>query len=80
MVHDDEPRTKGRAYLYFWPGGLTERASIEIRIGASDEDGDTLTLVVSPLTGKVTVKNGPVALTIPTDDHQASDRQDNGAF
>jgi general secretion pathway protein H len=22
-AHDDSPRTAGRAYLYFWPGGLT---------------------------------------------------------
>jgi general secretion pathway protein H len=78
--HDDAPRTSGRAYLYFWPGGLTERASIQVRVGTSDEDGDTLTLLVSPLTGKVTVRNGPVALVIPQDDKEASDRQDNGAF
>ncbi|HEY2517601.1 MAG TPA: prepilin-type N-terminal cleavage/methylation domain-containing protein [Polyangiaceae bacterium] len=78
--HDDQPHTSGRAYLYFWPGGLTERASIQLRIGDSEDDSDTLTLLVSPLTGKVTVKNGPVALVIPTDDREASERQDNGAF
>jgi general secretion pathway protein H len=77
-AHDDTPRTSGRAYLYFWPGGLTERASIQIRIGQSDEDYQTLTLLVSPLTGKVTVKGGAVELTLPTDDTQASDRQDTG--
>jgi general secretion pathway protein H len=77
-AHDDTARTSGRAYLYFWPGGLTERASIQIRIGDSDEDYQTLTLLVSPLTGKVTVKGGPVELTLPTDDTQASDRQDTG--
>ena len=77
-AHDDTVRTSGRAYLYFWPGGLTERASIQIRIGDSDEDYQTLTLLVSPLTGKVTVKGGPVELTLPTDDTQASDRQDTG--
>jgi general secretion pathway protein H len=79
-AHDDDARTKGRAYLYFWPGGLTERASIQIRLGQSTEDGDTLTLEVSPLTGKVTVKNGPVALVLPTNDKEASEREDNGAF
>ena len=79
-LHDDAARTEGRAYLYFWPGGLTERSSIQLRIGDSEEDGDTLSLVVSPLTGKVTVKNGPSALDIPLDDRSASDRQDNGAF
>jgi general secretion pathway protein H len=77
-AHDDAARTSGRAYLYFWPGGLTERASIQIRIGDSEEDYQTLTLLVSPLTGKVTVKGGPVELTLPTDDTQASDRQDTG--
>jgi general secretion pathway protein H len=79
-VHDDEPRTSGRAYLYFWPGGLTERSSIQLRIGKSEEDGDTLSLIVSPLTGKVSVKNGPIALVIPTNDKEASERDDNGAF
>ncbi len=77
-AHDDAARTSGRAYLYFWPGGLTERASIQIRIGQSDEDYQMLTLLVSPLTGKVTVKGGPVDLVLPTDDTQASDRQDTG--
>jgi general secretion pathway protein H len=77
-AHDDSARTEGRAYLYFWPGGLTERASIQLRIGESEEDYQTLTLLVSPLTGKVTVKGGPVELEMPTNDTQASDRQDNG--
>jgi general secretion pathway protein H len=75
-AHDDEPKTAGRAYLYFWPGGLTERASIQLRIGDSEDESDTLTLVVAPLTGKVTVKAGPVALVKPTDDAEASDRSD----
>ena len=79
-AHDDLPREKGRAYLYFWPGGLTERAAIQVRIGESLDDGDTLTLVPAPLTGKVTVKNGAVALVVPTDDKSASEREDNGAW
>jgi general secretion pathway protein H len=79
-THDDQPREKGRGYLYFWPGGLTERASIQIRVGESPDDSDTLSLEVSPLTGKTSVKNGPVALVIPIDDKEASERDDNGAF
>jgi general secretion pathway protein H len=67
--HDDAPRTSGRAYLYFWPGGLTERASIQIQI---DED-TILSLEVAPLTGKVTVKAGAVDLEIPTDDDRVTD-------
>jgi general secretion pathway protein H len=77
-AHDDAPRTKGRAYLYFWPGGLTERASIQVRVKKSDSDGDTMTLLVAPMTGKVTVKNGPVAMPAPIDEKEASDREDNG--
>jgi general secretion pathway protein H len=77
-AHDDAPRTSGRAYLYFWPGGLTERASIQLRVGDSVESGDTLSLMVAPLTGKVTVKNGPVALVIPHDDKESSEREDTG--
>jgi general secretion pathway protein H len=76
--HDEVPRTSGRAYLYFWPGGMTERASIQLRIGDSAEDYQTLTLLVSPLTGKVSMKGGPVELEIPTDDEHASDREDTG--
>jgi general secretion pathway protein H len=77
-THDDAARTSGRAYLYFWPGGRTERAAIQLRIGDSASDDQTLTLVVSPLTGKVAVKNGAIDLQIPTDDNQASDREDTG--
>jgi len=77
-AHDDAPRTSGRAYLYFWPGGHTERSSIQLRIGDSEEEGRTLTLVVSPLTGKVKAKPGPVELEVPTDDAHASEREDTG--
>jgi general secretion pathway protein H len=77
-THDDAPRKSGRAYLYFWPGGRTERASIEIRIGDAEEDARTLTVLVSPLTGKVVVKGGAAELEVPTDDDHASDRQDTG--
>jgi general secretion pathway protein H len=79
-LHDDEPHTKGRAYIYFWPGGQTERAAIQLAPAASTYDNDTLTLMIAPLTGKVTIKNGPVALVIPRDDLEASERRDRGAF
>lgn len=83
-THDDTERTGDRAYLYFWPGGQTERASIQLCIEKHEgdkaycEDDDTLTLLVAPLTGSVTVKNGSVALTVPKDDGEASDREDRG--
>jgi hypothetical protein len=37
-----------------------------------------MTLLVAPLTGKVTVKGGAVELKLPTDDTTASDRLDTG--
>jgi general secretion pathway protein H len=78
--HDDAPRISGRAYLYFWSGGQTELANIQVRIGHSTDDGDTLTLAVAPLTGKVTVKNGPIAFVLPVDDRASSERDEKGAF
>ena len=75
--HDDAARTSGRAYLYFWPGGRTETASIQLRIGDSDDDQQTVSVLVAPLTGKVSVKTGPTDLKLPTDDATASDRKDS---
>lgn len=87
-AHDDEPRTTGRAYLYFWPGGRTERASIQLfpcgktaeeRSRCGVDDAVTMTLEVSPLTGKVTVKDGAQELAKPPgSDEEASERTDNG--
>ncbi|MGH7293407.1 MAG: pilus assembly FimT family protein [Polyangiaceae bacterium] len=74
--HDDTARTSGRAYLYFWPGGRTERASIQLRIGDSGDEDNIVSILVSPLTGKVTVKSGVAELVLPTDDNSASDRRD----
>lgn len=76
--HDDEARTEGRAYLYFWPGGRTERASIQLVVGERDDDARTLTLMVSPLTGKVTIKEGAVELPKVDGDTPTSEREDKG--
>jgi len=76
--HQDDVVTKGRAYLYFWPGGQTERAAIQLRISGSDADQDVMTLLVSPLTGKATFKKGKVSMPRPRDDAEESERQDTG--
>lgn len=60
--HDSQPREKGRAYLYFWPGGGTERAAIQL-IREGDDEG--LTVLVSPLTGRARIERGPVDLETP---------------
>jgi len=76
--HQDDPVQQGRAYLYFWPGGQTERAAIQLRIASSDADKDVMTLIVSPLTGKVELRKGRVAMPRPRDDIEESERQDTG--
>jgi len=78
--HDEEPRKDGRAYIYFWPGGQTERASIQLKVGEANEEKDAITLMVAPLTGKVTVKDGAVALPKPSDERGLNEREDPGAF
>jgi general secretion pathway protein H len=77
-AHDDAQRTAGRAYLYFWHGGQTERGVVQLRIGPQDDDDHTLSLVISPLTGKVTVKPGNVPLKLPENASEASEREAPG--
>lgn len=48
----DEPLTQGRAYLYFYPEGMGERAIIHLSDG-----GAVYSLVAHPLTGRVQVVN-----------------------
>lgn len=79
-AHDDAPRTEGRAYLYFWPGGQTERSSIALRVGESTEEDSMLSLLVAPLTGKTRVVAGAAALATPKDDAEASEREAPGGF
>ena len=66
--HDEDPVTSGRAYLYFWPGGVTERGHVQLkRQGA--EGG--LTVTVSSLTGRATIVKGLVDLPEPRSDEEA---------
>jgi general secretion pathway protein H len=53
--HDEEARVDGRAYLYFWPGGSTERAVIQL---AREGDSDGLSVLVSGLTGRARIERG----------------------
>jgi general secretion pathway protein H len=47
----DQPVTQGRAYLYFYPEGRTERAIVHL----SDAFDGVYSLVVHPLTGRVQI-------------------------
>jgi general secretion pathway protein H len=53
VSHQEEHYTAGTAYLYFWPTGQTENASIQLAQG-----DDLYTLLVSPLTGRVRIVAG----------------------
>jgi general secretion pathway protein H len=55
VQHQAERYTAGKAYLYFWPSGLTEVAAIHL--GQGD---DVNTLLVSPLSGRVRILPGRV--------------------
>jgi general secretion pathway protein H len=48
-----EPYTSGKAYLYFFPDGHTERAVLRLTDG-----DDFYSLIIHPLTGRVEVKPG----------------------
>ena len=61
--HDDEPITEGRAYIYFWPGGTTERAIVQLK--KKGDKGPALTVVLSPLTGRAKVETGEVDFPEP---------------
>ena len=55
ISHQPERYLAGKAFLYFWPSGLTETASIQLAQG-----DDVNTLLVEPLTGKVRIASGRV--------------------
>lgn len=61
VAHQREKYVKGRAFLYFFPQGHTERAQISVSSG----HGDVYTLAVSPLNGKVKVVDSE--LEVPRD-------------
>lgn len=73
--HFPDGQTEGRAYLYFWPGGETEVASIYL---AAESAGPTdgITLLVSPLTGKVKMVSGPKSIPPMRDDKPYSEREE----
>lgn len=62
--HDTVPREEGRAYLYFWPGGGTERAVIRLNRTGKEEG---VSIVVSALTGKAQIVRGEVDLDSPAE-------------
>src|SRR4029079_6950570 len=69
-AHDREPMSTGRSYIYFWPGGQTERAAIQLTTASKEEEPterNSMTVFVSPLTGKTEIKRGLLKMLRPRD-------------
>lgn len=71
--HDLQPVTEGRAYLYFWPGGGTERAAVQIT-RPGDQLG--LTVLVSALTGRAKLERGRIELEEGRRDLEFEEREE----
>jgi len=62
--HDYEPITEGKAYVYFFPQGRTQMTHVQLE----DTKGDAeWTIMMQPLTGRVTLKGELVDLELPED-------------
>jgi len=67
---DLEPIIKGQASIYFFPGGRTQLAHIQVE----DESRENrYTIKIQPLTGRVTIVDGHEDLVLPDD---ADDEED----
>lgn len=76
VMHQDEPATEGRSYLYVWPGGQTELAYLQLRKGESTDEGNMMTVFVHPLTGQVKVERGAKTLPMLLGPNQVGERED----
>jgi len=69
--HDPEVRKEGRAYLYFWPGGGTEKAIVSL----GRPDSEPVNVMVSALTGRAQIVRGEVEFDRPEIDSQLGERE-----
>lgn len=72
---DEDPITEGRAYIYFWPGGMTERAAVQLKRAGGDDPG--LTVLVSSLTGRAKIERGSIELEPVRSDEEFSEREED---
>jgi general secretion pathway protein H len=69
--HDPEVRTEGRAYLYFWPGGGTEKAIVSL----GRPDNEPVNVLVSALTGRAQIVRGEIEFERPDIDPKLGERE-----
>jgi general secretion pathway protein H len=76
-AHSPDGQTSGRAYLYFWPGGQTERAAIQLTVKTAGEEADDgMTVLVSALTGRVRTAAGAKSMEPMRSDGTFQERED----
>lgn len=66
-----------RGYVYFFPGGMTERAVIQLAVGRNPTEDDILTILVHPLTGQTEILKGRRSLPKPRTDQESSERAED---
>lgn len=71
-THREEPAEEGKAYLYFFPGGVTEHAVIQLQ----DSAGYVNSVEVHPLTGRCRVHDVPFEL--PTREEDLDEAREAG--
>jgi type II secretory pathway pseudopilin PulG len=52
--HEKEPREEGKAYIYFFPGGVTEHAIIQLTDNDEEEE-HVYSIEIHPLTGRAVI-------------------------
>ncbi len=67
--HASEAREEGNGHVYFWAGGMTERAVVQLR-GAS---GEVYSVVLHPLTGRAQIFDRAVEPP-PLDESEVTDQ------
>ena len=70
-AHTRGRQEKGTQYLFFWPGGMTERAVVQV----ADPDGVVFSVVVHPLTGRTRIEAVPVEPEEELSDEEAQDEE-----
>ncbi len=73
--------TEGRGYVYCFPGGSTEAAAIVLTLAASagvPDETNSVTVIVSPLTGKSDIRRGVLPLPKPRSEAELSERDERG--
>lgn len=69
--HEEDAREEGNGYVYFWSGGVGERAVVQLRGGT----GETYSVVLYPLTGRAQILDHAVE-PVQVDDRDATDQNE----